>query len=125
MIRSNVKVFDFFPEISVRVDELARNSVQAAAEAGAEVAAGIGAERNATDVKVMPAHGTLTGYAAGVEGRWYYRFQSYGTLSHAINPKRPGTKRDHSKGGITPNRMFQKARTAGRRALLSRISHGL
>lgn len=126
MIKSTVRVFDHFPVITEAVDRLARDAVQAAAEAAAEEAKTIGAARGLTDVQVIPAHGDVDGWTAGVAGRWYYRFQSYGTLGRAINPKRPGTKRSHAPGtGVTPNRMWQKARTAGRRALLARVKRGI
>lgn len=126
MITSTVKVFDRFPQVTEAVDRLARQAVEAAAEEAAQVAKSIGAARGATDISVVHAHGTVDGYAAGIKGRWYYRFQSYGTLGRAIRPKRPGHKRSHAPGtGITPNKMFQTARTAGRRALRERVQRGI
>lgn len=126
MIASTVKVFDFFPEITERVDALAKSALTDAAEVAAQTAAQIGADRNATDIRVIPAHGDISGWTSGINGRHHYRWQSFGTLSHAIRPKRPGSKRDRTPPkGITPNLMYLKARTAGRRVLRARISGGL
>ena len=125
MLTASVKVFERFPDINEAVDRLAENALNDAAEAAAAEAIAIGAARNATDIHVIPAHGGLDGFVSGIYGKWYYRFQSFGTLGRALHPKRPGTKRTHAPGtGITPNYMYQRARTAGRRALLRRLERG-
>lgn len=125
MIRTTVNAVDEFGLVTAKVDRLLERALNEAVEEGAAVARSAGAERGLTDVQVIPARGTVDGWAAGIRGRWYYRFQAQGTLASAINPKRPGTKRDHSKPGIKPNRMFTQARTAARKRLLQRLRHGI
>jgi hypothetical protein len=126
VIRSSVRVFDTFPEITKAVDELARDAVNAGAAEAAAVAKEAGADRGLTDLEVVPAHGGEDGWVAGVKAPYYYRFQSYGTLGKAVHARRPGTKRSHEPGtGITPNLMFQRARSAGRKAIIARLRRGL
>lgn len=126
MIRAIVHTENLFTEVTRKVELLAEESVTAAAEAAKEAALAAGAGNHATDIEIIPAHTTGDGYAAGISGRWYYRFLSYGTLGRAIKPKRPGTIRSHAPGtGIAPNKMYQAARLAGRRALLARARSGL
>ena len=126
MIRTNVKVFDRFPEVTADVERLARRALNAAAAEAARTAAEIGSARGMTDFDVKEAVGSATGYTSGIKGQqWYWRLQSFGTLGRAIRPKRPGHKRSHAPGtGITPNLMYQRARTAGRRKLVEIISRG-
>jgi hypothetical protein len=122
MISSRVNVFDRFPEITAEIDAMVVRALDAAAEEAQRVAVEIGSERKLTDIEILPARGQVDGFAAGIKGRYYYRFQSFGTLGRAIRPKRPGTVRSHAPGtGIEPNRMFQKARTAGRRRLIETL----
>lgn len=126
MISSSIKVFDFFPDVTAAVDELAVDALNVAAEAAAAAAKAAGAERGATDIDVIHAHVDLDGFSSGIKGKPHYRFQSYGTLGKAIRPKRPGHKRSHAEGtGITPNRMFHKGRSAGRKALQERVARGI
>lgn len=118
MIKTQIKVFNRFPEITRTVEQLAQRAVTEAAEEAASTARSIGGSRGLTDIDVVPAHGTEIGYAAGIVGRWYYRFHSFGTLGKAVSAKRPGSRRSHAPGtGIEPNFMFQRARTAGRARL--------
>lgn len=118
MIHATVKVFDRFPEITAEVEKRARQATQEAAETAAETARTVGAGRGLTDIEVVPVQASVDGYKAGIKGKWYYRFQSDGTLGNNPSAKRPGRKRSHAAGtGITPNRMFQQARVAGRRKL--------
>jgi hypothetical protein len=125
VIRSSVKAFDQFPALTKQIEGRVKRALEASGEEMVKVARGAGASRGATDVDVLPVHGTETGYSVGIRGRWYYRFQSSGTLGNALNPKRPGRKRSHAPGtGVTPNRMYQQARAAGRkklRALLKQL----
>lgn len=127
MIHSQIRVFDTFPDITEEIDRLTVRALDAGVEQAAETAKQIGAERNLTEFETVPAHGALDGFTAGLRaGRFYYRFQSYGTLGRAIRPKRPGTKRSHAPGtGITPNRMFQRARSAGRKKIVETLARGL
>lgn len=126
MIKASQKVFDRFPEITRDVERLAQRATQAAAEEAAHVAKETGGDRGLTDIEVVPVSGDVAGYSAGIKGKWYYRFQSDGTLGKNPRAKRPGTKRSHAPGtGITPNRMFQKARAAGRRKLRAVLDRGI
>lgn len=126
MIRGEVKVFDHFPEITEHVNSLARRAVQEAAIEGARVAAEIGAERGASEVHVVPVHGDVSGWTSGFKGKWYYTFQSFGTLGRRKpKAKSPGSKRTHAPDtGISPNKMYQRARAAGRKRLFAVIFRG-
>lgn len=126
MIKTTQSVFTRFPEVTRDVERLAQRATQAAAEEAAQVAKDTGGDRGLTDIEVVPVHGDVNGYSAGIKGKWYYRFQSQGTLGKAVRAKRPGTKRSHAPGtGITPNRMFEKARAAGRRKLRAVLDRGI
>jgi hypothetical protein len=126
VIRATIHTENLFPEVTARVEELALECVTIGAEAGKDAAIAAGARNNATDIEVVGPHTTGDGYIAGVSGPFYYRFLSYGTLGKAIRPKRPGHKRSHAAGtGITPNKMWQAGRLAGRRAMQERATRGL
>lgn len=126
MIRAHTNLVDRFPQITADLQRRARHAVDAAAEEAARTAAQIGSERGMTEFEVIPAEKTINGWKAGIKGKhWYWRLQSAGTLGRATRPKRPGHKRSHEPGtGITPNRMYEKARTAGRRKLLQVVGKG-
>lgn len=126
MIRATIHTENLFANVTRRVEELAAECVTEAAEEAKRVALELGADRRLTDIEIVPAHTTGEGYASGVVGRWYYRYQSFGTLGNAIRPKRPGHVRSHAPGtGIKPNLMWQKARLAGRRAMNAHAARGL
>lgn len=126
MIRAVIHTENLFAQVTERVEELAAECVQIGADTAAEVAKQVGAANHATEIEVIPAHATGEGYSAGIKSPWFYRFLSYGTLGNAIRPKRPGHIRSRAAGtGIKPNRMFQQARLAGRRAMQERARRGL
>lgn len=126
VIRANIHTEFLFDQVDERVERLALESVEAAAVEAQRVAVAAGAARGLTEIEVIEARATGAGYASGIRGKWFYFFHSYGTLGRAIKPKRPGRKRSHAPGtGITPNRMFQQARLAGRRAMLERARRGI
>lgn len=147
MIRTTVKAFNRFPEITARVE---RASVIALDEAAREAAAV--AQANATldlEIALIPAHGEIEGYSAGIKSRrqsdvegsttTIATFFDGGTLGNRNKPlKRPrktswtekkkateqsytATRGNIGGKGIKPQKFFAKARTAGRRKLLATL----
>lgn len=150
MIRSKVQVVNNFARVTARVDELALESVAAAAEAAAPVAeAGSSID---LQLQVVPAQGDLDGYSAGIRSRRKTSnpgqttpialFFDKGTLGKRRKAlKQPGrreeswtVKRRRSSytahrgspagKGIAPQGFFGKARAAGRAALLRSLARG-
>lgn len=67
MIRSQIKVFQRFPEITKRVEEACKEGLDlAAAEAAAVAQASASIDLK---LEVMPAEGTVDGYSAGIKSR--------------------------------------------------------
>lgn len=150
MIRSTLKVFEFFPQITARVEQAAVEGLNAAASEAAQVA-----QANASidlQLQVQPAHGDVEGYSAGIVSRRQTsaagkttpiaRFFDKGTLGkHRGTLKRPrksswtetspagnpytAHRGDIAGKGIDPEAFFGKARAAGRRKLLARIEQEL
>jgi hypothetical protein len=147
VIRSSVKVFQRFPEITQQVERAAREGLdEAAAEAAAVAQAGASIDLEA---EVIAAHGDVVGYSAGIKSRKQTRtegrttpiagFFDQGTLGKRTKGlKRPrksswtvqrgsGSYTAHRAGdlegkGVAPERFFGKARTAGRRKLIARLA---
>ena len=148
MIRSSVKVFQRFPEITARVEQACREGLDAAAaEAAAVAQAGASIQ---LELEEIPAHGDVDGYSAGIKSRRKTAnpgrttpiaiFFDKGTLGKRRGRlKQPGRREDqwpvkrgagytaHRSGdlegkGVEAERFFLKARTAGRAKLLDRIA---
>lgn len=126
MIRAHTNLTDRFPTITEDLQRRARHAVNEASREAARTAAEIGSERGMTEFEVIPAEKTINGWKGGIKGQhWYWRLQSFGTLGKALRPKRPGHQRSHEPGtGITPNRMYQRARVAGLRKLRESVGRG-
>jgi hypothetical protein len=147
VIRSSVKVFQRFPQITERVELAAREGLDEAAAEAAAVAQG-GASID-LELEIIPAHGNVVGYSAGIKARKQTRtegrttpiapFFDQGTLGKRTKRlKRPrkaswpvqrgsGSYTAHRAGdladkGIAPERFFGRARRAGRLKLLARIA---
>lgn len=149
MIRSTIKVFEAFPQITAAVEDRAKAGLEAASVEAAAVAQ----ENASIDLKleVIPVHGTEDGYAAGIKSRRtgtsdagdttpIARFFDAGTLGKRKRKLSPKTRRRKTwsvtRGGssygaerhaITPEmgikaeHFFGKGRAAGRRVLLDTI----
>lgn len=150
-MRSTVKLFDRFPQITQRVEQAAQHGVEAAARTAAEVAQA-GASLD-LELEVTPAVGDVEGYSAGIKSRKktrtpgrttpIARFFDEGTLGKRPKPtKRPrrrswsvaassrasshtAERGDVDGKGIAPQGFFGKARRAGRKALLETIDREL
>lgn len=149
MIRSTVKVFQRFPEITERVEQACREGLDAAATEAAGVAQ-VSASIN-LELDVLPAHGDVVGYSAGIKSRRKTSnpgrttpialFFDKGTLGKRRGRlKQPGRREeswtvrrgssqyiarragDLEGKGVDAERFFVKARTAGRRKLLARLA---
>lgn len=152
MIRSEVKVFDRFGEVTEEVELLAREAVTVAARVAAEVAQA--SARLDLELELIPAHGTEVGYAAGIKSRKKTRdprrstriavFFDKGTLGKRRGVLSPKTRRksgwtvERGTGsytaerheitgemGVDAQRFLVRARIAGRKALLEIVNRGL
>jgi hypothetical protein len=147
VIRSSVKVFQRFPEITQRVELAAREGLdEAAAEAAAVAQAGASIN---LELEIIGARGDVVGYSAGITSRkqtrtegkttpiaWFFDRGTLGKRTKAL--KRPrknewtvnrggssyvATRSSDLEGkGVTAERFFGPARTAGRRKLLARLA---
>ena len=152
MIQANVKIFDRFPEITARVEQLAREAVDAAAAEAARVAQA-GSSHN-LEIEVIHERAVFEGFSAGIKARKHGvtsrdgkernvplgNFFDAGTLAGRTRPlkghdrrkkqwqvQRAGrtfTEARHDAKGIRAENFFTKARTAGRRRLLQVLKTG-
>lgn len=150
MFNSTVKTFNLFPQITARIERAAAAGLDAAAREAASVAqAGASIDLK---LHVVPVHGDVDGYSAGIKARKQTRtvgkttpialFFDQGTLGRRSKPlkrarkqswtvkNRSGaiataTRHDTAGKGIPAEHFFPKARAAGRRKLLAQIKHEL
>jgi hypothetical protein len=148
-VSSQIKVFQRFPQVTRAVEVMAKEGLEAAAvEAAAVAQAGASID---LEVEVVPVHGDVNGYSAGIKSRkkssqtrggnpnatpiaWFFDRGTLGNRTRRL--KRPrkeswtssrgGTTYTAHRGdvagkGIKPERFFGKARTVGRAKLLERI----
>lgn len=143
MIKSQVKVFDHFPEVSRQLEALAAEAVVVGARTGAEAASRAASSRHRTGrMQRMVATGpaaTGSGYAAGFSSEaWYARFQNDGTGGRRTRQVKSSTlrrretpsgqSRQQSYGankGVAPLRFYQAGQKAGRAAMRSVIERGV
>lgn len=133
--------------VTAKIEELARQAVQAAAEEAARAAQA--AASIPLELELIAPRGDPDGFAAGIRSRKKGRSSSVeiahffdaGTLGgRKTPPKRPrrtswqvkrggttytATRQSVDGKGIPAERFFLKARVAGRRALVSVIKHGI
>lgn len=132
-IESHVNVTSYFAEITDRVNAIARNGVQAAAEEGARVAGELASQREKTGrmaaMRVLPARGALDGWEASFESPVFYAwFQNDGTLGNRDRALKqpPRTNRDREPGtGVKPLHFLDAGRRAGRKALIAVLEGSL
>lgn len=133
LIKTSIEATSDFPRITREINELAKQAVAAGAQAGAQVASAIAAQRSDTGamagMRVSSADGTPDGWRASfVSPVFYAWFQNYGTLGNRRKrlKQAPRTDRTRAPGtGIKPLRFLDAGRAAGRRAMLEHISRGL
>lgn len=143
MFTATVKGFQRFPEITADIEKLVAVALDEAMVEAATVAEG--GSSISLELERIPAHGTVGGFSSGIKSRkqghassvLIAEFFNDGTLGKRTKKlKRPrreswqtsrGTDRrgDVTGKGISPQRFFQAARSAGRRVLIERIDQGL
>jgi hypothetical protein len=148
-VSSQIKVFQRFPQVTRAVEDMAKEGLEMAAIEAAAVAQGSASID--LEVEVVPVHGDVSGYSAGIKSRrkssqtrggkanatpiaWFFDRGTLGNRTRRLKrPRREswtssrgGTPYTAHRGdvagkGIKPERFFGKARTAGRAKLLERI----
>lgn len=138
MIKSTIRTFDTLPHLTDRMLEKTRDAVDAAAEAGQEVAEE--QARGISTFDVIPAHDVVEGIAAGIHANNpLFRIFDKGSLGkRTARLKRPESRKEQWKverrssvyeahrgnvegKGITARQITAPARLAGRRKLIERI----
>lgn len=128
IVRSSVSVLNLFPEITERVSALARDSVEAAAEAGGRAAAEIAAKRR-LPIRLVDVRPTGDGWEAGFEcphvAAWFQNYGTLGSRQRALK-RSPSTTRTRAAGtGIKPLYFLNGGKHEGRKRLLENIDKGL
>lgn len=135
MLTAHIKTFDFFPEFTAEVDDIAENALNAGAYVAAQFAANHAAPglKGKAGMQVIRAHRTLDGWAAGVRSNatddrtgipiaW---FHNRGTLgSHTGALKQPGRRRRAAPAGsgLPALRFFDIGRREGRKVIEREIA---
>lgn len=133
LLKTTVSVENRFRQITVDVNNMAKQAVAEGAVAGARAASAAAAARSKSGhmaaITVDPVVGAADGWESGFVSHAYYAwFQSFGTLgSRTRKLKRSSaTKRTREAGtGIKPLRFLDIGRRAGRKAMLERLNRGL
>jgi len=151
VFRSTVKTFNAFPQVTAQVRRVSRDALDKASAAAA--AAAQANSKHRLDIEVIPAGEDLEGYSAGIKSRRLTDvegkttpialFLDEGTLGKRKRPlkrgrksswtqRNPGgsgthtaTRQDVSGKGIEGEHFFPKARSAGRKVLLTQIKEKL
>lgn len=132
-VRTRIDFTNGFEQHKRSMNELARRSVAAGAQAGAAVASSIAAQRSKTGAmaRIVPTPVTPTGdgWQASFASRVFYAwFQEEGTLGNRRKPLKqaPRTDRTRAPGtGVEPLRFMRAGRAAGRRAMLETTRAGM
>lgn len=132
-IRTKIDIRNDFPAITRDLDELAKRSVVAGAQAGASVAAGIAGTRSKTGsmarIVPTPVRNTGEGWTASFASRVFYAwFHEYGTLGSRRKPLKrpPSTDRSRDPGtGVEPLGFMRAGRSAGRKVMLDVTARGV
>lgn len=138
MIKSEIRVHEEFDRVTAAVKAKTRYALEHAAREGKSVAdAAQGSISSRGSFKVIPVHGTESGFESGIKGNPLVRIFDKGTLGKRKSaPERPrkdtwkvkrkGTEYTAHRGdvegkGIAPRNILAPAQRAGRKALISFI----
>lgn len=127
LLRTEVDFTNHFDEISREIEQLAERAVQVAAVEGAQVANGIGAQRNFS-VDVERVRPTFDGFIASFVCRkvhaWFHEFGTLGSRRKKLKQP-PRTNRTRAPGtGIEPLGFLSAGRRAGAAAMRRVVSGG-